>query len=103
MEQIMEILARMEVKMNASVKEITAEMRPWRKETTTSQEGTEACLESQESTSVQIEFVAVHEEVPKEKAAVKTGRALKKRYGDWHRTVGCCLQSDDQPCKSGMA
>jgi hypothetical protein len=31
----------------------------------------EACLESMEPTSVQIESVAVHEGVPKEEAAVK--------------------------------
>jgi hypothetical protein len=30
----------------------------------------------------------VHEEDPTEEAAVKTVRALKKRYGDWHLTVG---------------
>jgi hypothetical protein len=28
-------------------------------------------------------------EVPKEEAAVKTVRALKKRYGDRHLAVGC--------------
>jgi hypothetical protein len=117
MEQIMKILARMEAKIYANVKEVTAEMRVWRKETT-------ACLESKESTSVQIvEFVAVHEEVPKEEATVKTVRELKKRYGYWHlavgcrrqlqkwtpgrwwvpEEVGCCLQRDDPPCRSSTA
>jgi hypothetical protein len=43
---------------------------------------TEACLESKEPNSVELESVTVHEEVPKEKAAVKTVRALKERYGD---------------------
>jgi hypothetical protein len=56
---------------------------------TACQEATEACLESKEPTS---ELVAVHDEVPKEEAAVKTVRALKKRYGDWHLAVGHCRQ-----------
>jgi hypothetical protein len=33
---------------------------------------------------------AVHEEVPKEAAAVKSSGALKKQHGDRHLTVGCC-------------
>jgi hypothetical protein len=37
---------------------------------------------------VETESVAVHEEVPKEEAEVKTVRALKKRYGDQHLAVG---------------
>jgi hypothetical protein len=36
---------------------------------------------------VEAESVAVHEEVPKEEAAVKTVRALKERYGDRHLAV----------------
>jgi hypothetical protein len=39
------------------------------------------CLESKEPISVEIESIAVHEEVPNEKAAVKTVRALKERKG----------------------
>jgi hypothetical protein len=35
-----------------------------------------------------MESEAVHEEVPKEEAAVKTLRALKKRHGDRHLEVG---------------
>jgi hypothetical protein len=31
---------------------------------------------------VQIEFVVVHEEVPKEETTVKTVTALKRLYGD---------------------
>jgi hypothetical protein len=38
------------------------------------------------------EIVAEQQEVPKEKAAAKTFRALKKRYGDWHIAVGCRRQ-----------
>jgi hypothetical protein len=53
------------------------------------QEAMEACLESKEPTSVEIESIVVHEEVPKEEAAVKTVRALKERCGDWHLAVGC--------------
>jgi hypothetical protein len=56
-------------------------MKAWRKEPTACQEEMEDCLESKEPTSVEIEPVAVHEEVPEENAAVKTVRALKKRYG----------------------
>jgi hypothetical protein len=50
----------------------------------------EACLENvKEPTSVEIEFIAVNEEVPKDEAAVKTVRAVKKRYGDQHLAIGC--------------
>jgi hypothetical protein len=45
-----------------------AEMRAWQKETMAGQEVTETCVESKEPTS--LESVAVHEEVPKEEAAV---------------------------------
>jgi hypothetical protein len=41
---------------------------------------------------VQMKSAAVHEEVPKEEAAVETIGALKKRYGDWHLAVGCRRQ-----------
>jgi hypothetical protein len=52
------------------------------------QEETEACLESKEPISVEIESVVVHEEVPKEEATVKTVRALKEQYGDRHLAIG---------------
>jgi hypothetical protein len=43
-------------------------------------EATEACLEkAKEPTSAENEARSVHDEVPKEDAAVETGRALKKR------------------------
>jgi hypothetical protein len=45
-------------------------------------EKTEACLESKEPTSLEIDFESEHQEAPKEDAAVKTVRALKKRHGD---------------------
>jgi hypothetical protein len=52
----------------------------------------EACLGKTETMDLEanpeeIESDAVHEEVPKEEAAMKTVRALKKRYGDRHLTV----------------
>jgi hypothetical protein len=58
-------------KMDTNLKEVIAEMRAWRKEMTACQETMEACLESKEPTSVEIESVAVHEEVPKEEAVVE--------------------------------
>jgi hypothetical protein len=51
-----------------------------------------ACLERKESALVKIESVAVHKEVPKEEAAVKTVRAQKKLYGDRHLAIGRCRQ-----------
>jgi hypothetical protein len=68
---------------------VRKKMKTWRKEMTACQEATEASLESKEPTSVEIQPVVVHEEVPKAQAAVKTVRALKRRYGDWHLAVGC--------------
>lgn len=53
---------RMEVKMDAWLEELKA----WRKETMAYQEVMEACLESKEPTSIEIEAIAVHEEVSKE-------------------------------------
>jgi hypothetical protein len=51
-----------------------------------------ACLESKVPTSVEIESVAMYEEVPKEEATVKTARALKERYGNQHVALGHGLQ-----------
>jgi hypothetical protein len=99
------------------------EMRAWRKGTTARQEETEACLESKDPTSVQIESVAVQEEAPKEEAAVETFGALKERHGrpasrrtaqpatdetdpgQWWvpEEVGRRLQRDDPPCHSCTA
>jgi hypothetical protein len=79
---------QMLAKMNASeewkIAKMAAwleEMKAWRKEKTVCQEATEACLKNKEPTSVEMESVEMHEEVPKEKAAVKTLRALKEQYG----------------------
>jgi hypothetical protein len=54
------------------------------------QDVTEACLESKEPTSLEIESVAVYEEVPKEQATVATVRALKKQYSGLHLAVRHC-------------
>jgi succinate dehydrogenase/fumarate reductase flavoprotein subunit len=51
-------------------------------------EATEACRESKETTSLAIESVAVHEEVPKEEAALEPVRALRERHGDRNLAVG---------------
>jgi hypothetical protein len=40
-----------------------------------------------EANPVEIEFETVHEGVPKEKAAVKIVRALKKQHRGWHLAV----------------
>jgi hypothetical protein len=61
---------------------MASRMRTWQKETKACQEATEGCLESNEPTSSEVEAIAVHEKVPKEEAAVKTSRALKKWHGD---------------------
>jgi hypothetical protein len=47
----------------------------------------EAYLEKMEANLEEMKSVAVHTEVPKEEAALKTVRALKERYGVWHLTV----------------
>jgi hypothetical protein len=38
----------------------------------------------------EIEAVAEHQEVSKEKTAVETLRALEDQYGNWHLAIGCC-------------
>jgi hypothetical protein len=40
-----------------------------------------------EATPEEIESEVIHKEVPKEKATVKTVRALKKQYRDWHLAI----------------
>jgi phosphoribosylformimino-5-aminoimidazole carboxamide ribonucleotide (ProFAR) isomerase len=68
-------------KMDARQERMRASVNAWWKEMT-------SCLESKELTSVEIQSVAVHEEVPKEEAAEKTVIALKERYGDQHLAIG---------------
>lgn len=57
----------------------------------------EACLSRTEATdleanSEEIKTEVVHEEVPKEKAIVKTVIALKRQHKDWHLAVRCRSQ-----------
>jgi hypothetical protein len=65
----------------------TAEMRDGQIETVACQVMTEGCLESKEPTSLEVESVVEHEEVPEKEATVQTFRALTKRYGDRHMSV----------------
>jgi hypothetical protein len=77
-------LKEMLTKINANQEKIDAciaEMGVWQKETMACQEAMDACLESKEPTSLEVESKAEHEEVPMEGAAVKTFTALKKRNG----------------------
>jgi hypothetical protein len=53
-----------------------AEMKDCRKETTAWQEATDTCLDSQESTSLEVESDTEHE-VPKEEATVKPVGVLR--------------------------
>jgi hypothetical protein len=56
------------------------------------------CLESKEPTSEETEIIAMHEEVPKEEAAVKTVRALMEWYGDQHLAIGRCQRLKKWTC-----
>jgi hypothetical protein len=110
-------------KMDTHQERMGTSINAWQKEMMACQEATEACLESKEPTSGEIESVAVHGEVPKEEGAVKTVRARKKWYGDpapscnvpptaekmdpgqyWvPEEVVRCPQRDDSPCHSCTA
>jgi hypothetical protein len=59
-------------------------------------EKTEACLESKEPTTLEVESKVEHEEVPKEDAAVETGRAPNKRHADWNLATGRCGKPKEQ-------
>jgi hypothetical protein len=53
----------------------------------------EVCLVKMEATDLEAnpeekEIIAEQQQVPKEKASVKTVRTLKKQHGDWHLAVG---------------
>jgi hypothetical protein len=67
----------MQEKTDVNLKEIIAEMRPWRKDMKSCQEAMmEPCLEKMEATDLEanpeeIESAAKHQEVPKEEAAVE--------------------------------
>jgi hypothetical protein len=50
-----------------------------------------------EANPVEIKSEAVQEEDPKEKAAVKTVRPLKKQHGDRHLAASHCSQPKKRP------
>jgi hypothetical protein len=68
------IIEKYEAKMDVWLEE----MRAWRKDTMACQEARDACLESKEPNSMEVESKVEREEVPKEKATVETSGALKK-------------------------
>jgi hypothetical protein len=61
-----------------------------------SQEATEAYPEIVEVNPAEMESEAVHEEISKEEAAVKSFGALKKQHGDRHLAVGRCGKLKEQ-------
>jgi cell envelope opacity-associated protein A len=93
MEQMMEHLLTKRGAMQENVvchhEKVVVEMRAWRKEMKADQEAVEAYPEKMEANPEEMKSVVVHEGVPKEEAAVKTLRALKKRHGDQRLAVGC--------------
>jgi hypothetical protein len=80
-------MERLLAKMDAT-QAMVAKMKIWREEATTCQGMTEACLESKESTSLEVGPEAKHEEVRKDEAAVKSSGALKKRHRGLHLAAG---------------
>jgi hypothetical protein len=68
--------------MEACLEKVKTEIYANRKEMKSLKEETKAYPEKREVNPEQIKSIMVHEEVLEEEAAVKTGRALKKRYGD---------------------
>jgi hypothetical protein len=91
MEQMMEYLLAniytMHEKIVTHYEEIMADMRAWRKAMKAYQEAAEAYPEEMEANPEEIKSVVVHEEVPKEEAAMKTFRT-QERYGNRHLAVG---------------
>jgi hypothetical protein len=67
-------------------KRMEANMNAWRKETMTCKETTEARLECKKPTPKDME--AMHWEVPKENAAMETGKTPSKRHRDRHLVAG---------------
>jgi hypothetical protein len=103
-----ELLKAMEDKMDENLKEMVAVMTASHKEMLAKVEAKqvrmmarmdywlekiEACLGKTEATNLdanpeEIESKAMHEEVPKEEAAVKPVKALKKWHGDRNLAIG---------------
>jgi hypothetical protein len=108
----------MQAETDATLKEINAGQDAWMEEMKADREAMEAYPENMEGSPEDTESIAVHEDIPKEEAAVQPVRALKKRHGDRrlvlrHRgklkeqtegnggvpeEVGCRLQRYDPPC-----
>jgi hypothetical protein len=83
----MEHLLAMQEKTVSHDEVIMADMMAWRKEMKADREATEAYPEKTEANP---EEAVVHEEVPKEEAAMKTVGAQKERCGNRHLAVGHC-------------
>jgi hypothetical protein len=83
-ERMMAKLDACQAKMDAWLEE----MKDSRKETTNCQEAMEACRETMEVNSGDLQSLAVHQEVPKEEAAVEIIGAMKDWLGDRHLAVG---------------
>jgi hypothetical protein len=85
------MMARLEVKLDARHERMMVRMDSKLEKIKAMRETclgkTEACLESMEPTSLEIESGSELQEVPKEEATVKTVRALKKRHGDRHLDI----------------
>jgi hypothetical protein len=77
----------MMAKLHAHHERMGAGVNAWWKEMTACWEVTEAYPEMMETDPEEMKCVALHEEIPKEDASVKTVRALTERYGDWHVAV----------------
>jgi hypothetical protein len=86
-------------KNQEKIKTSQAEVGAWQKEMMACQEVMDFCLESKESTSLVVE--TEHEGVPKEEAAVKPGRALKKWYGNLNLAIGRCQKPKKRTQGSG--
>jgi seryl-tRNA synthetase len=93
-EEMKEEIKSGEAEMKATVNAILQKMKSWREET-------KAYTEKQEANPEGMRSAAEHPEVPKEEAAVKIVRALKKRYGDWNLAVRCCRQPQKQTQDNG--
>jgi hypothetical protein len=79
-----QMMAKMKAEMKTNQKmlaTVIAKMDAWI-------EGVAACIGELEANQEKSDTVAEHQEVPKEKVAVETIRALEDQYGDWHLAVG---------------
>jgi hypothetical protein len=70
-------------------------MKSWQEEKMACHEVTKVCLKNKEPTLLEVQSVAVHEEVPKEEAAVENFGVLKK----WYRVQYAAVRHRGQPKK----